>query len=352
MKRAHRLGLVIFDVYRDGHRRDYFRVLRRVLGGQVAWGRFGQRWPLLLAAKKLVCSTCDDYLVAFFLLAVGRALLGRPTLGLSVRSETIFQREGIAQKLKQLLLRLLKYVPGAELITFMPHWVEPRLARYATDWMYDLQFWDVAWLNPPSGTSAQAMKATLLQAAAGRKIVATIGHQRRVKGVEYFMALYAQPEIRERYLFVCIGPNWDVDKRLVSSFTGGGGLFLDGPLRDDEIIPLYALVDYVWACYRPDYDQSSGIFGRAIQLGRPTIVRAGSYLARMQADLAGTGFAIPYAASAQAALIMATPDVCRAPARHIGPDRAGGMLRRRLALGADGPVYPAAQPQQHGAGRL
>jgi hypothetical protein len=37
----------------------------------------------------------------------------------------------------------------------------------------------------------------------------------------------------------------------------------------------------VWSCYAPDYDQASGIFGRAVQLGVPAIVRTSSYLAKL-----------------------------------------------------------------------
>ena len=113
-----------------------------------------------------------------------------------------------------------------------------------------------------------------------------------------------------------------------------GGVFVDRQLRDDEILPIYAMADVVWTCYRPDYDQSSGIFGRAIQLDKPTIVRRESYLAVLQAGLGKQGYAVPYAdppAAVAALRSMTTPSRVQ---EHIGADRSTALLFRRLGLSA------------------
>lgn len=332
MLKNREVELVIFDVFRDGHRRDYFRVLRRVLGGVVASGPLLQRLPVLLSARKLVCSTCDDYLSGFFLLSICRALLGRPTVGLSIRTETIFQRSGYAQQVKRVMLKFLKFVPKVNVITFMPHWAEPRLAAYTGDWMYDPQYWDLPWLSaPPLGALATVL-AEVRKLAGRRPVVASLGHQRRVKGVEYFMELYEHAEMRERFCFVCIGPIWDVDRTLVARFQKAGGVFVDRQLRDDEILPIYALADVVWACYRPDYDQSSGIFGRAIQLGKPTIVRTQSYLAVLQAGLGMPGYALPYGDPPVAIAALRSVAVPSQAQEHVGADRSTALLFRHVGL--------------------
>lgn len=335
-----RFEVVIFDVYRDGHRRDYFRVLRRVLGGTVAWGSFAKRWPLLLRARQVVCSTCDDYLPQFFLLAIARALMGRRTIGLSVRTETIFQRAGWPQFVKRVMLRTLKVFPKAELITFMPFWVEPRLSKYASDWMYDPQYWDLRWLDASRPDALAELKSRIATLANGRRVVATVGHQRQVKGVEYFMAIYSQPVVRQRFLFVCIGPNWDLDRALLQRFTAAGGVFVDRELRDDEVVPIYGLADLIWVCYRPDYDQSSGIFGRAIQLDRPTIVRERSYLSVLQSRLGKGGVVLPYARpeAAAAELDRSAKEGSLPLQRPIQSERTSTFLCRRLGIPERG--YP------------
>lgn len=328
-----RFDLIIFDICRDGHRRDYFRVLRRVLGGRVIWGSIKNRWRVLLLARKLVCSTCDDYLPSFFVLAILRALSGRPTIGLSVRSETIFQRFGMVQKIKGGMLKLLKRVPNIDVVTFMPYWVEPRLERYTAGWMYDLQYWDIPWLDLSSSESMTHLDDEVSSKASGRRIVATVGHQRRVKGIEYFMSLYDQAAVREQFLFVCIGPNWDIDKALVERFVQAGGMFIDKHLRDDEVLCVYKWADIIWACYRPDYDQSSGVFGRAVQLQKPTVVRKGSYLATLQAGLGQTGFALPYdRPNEAAAILIATASYKPKSDFEIGVDRSAGFLCSRLGV--------------------
>jgi hypothetical protein len=324
--------LVIFDVFRDGHRRDYFRVLRRVLGGFVVSGPLLQRLPVLLRARKLVCSTCDDYLSGFFLLSICRALLGRATLGLSIRTETIFQRSGYAQQVKRSMFKFLKFVPNVNVITFMPHWAEPRLAAYTGDWMYDPQYWDLPWLSAPRPGALATVFDEVRKVAGRRPVVASLGHQRRVKGVEYFMELYQPAEMRERFCFACIGPIWDVDRTLVARFRQAGGVFIDRQLRDDEILPIYALADVVWTCYRPDYDQSSGIFGRAIQLGKPTIVRNQSYLAVLQAGLGTPGYAVPYADLPAAVAALKSMTVPSMAQEHVGADRSTALLFRHVGL--------------------
>ena len=52
-------------------------------------------------------------------------------------------------------------------------------------------------------------------------------------------------------------------------------------ISDEELLSLYGVADYAWCFYAPDYDQSSGIFGRAIQLGVKPVIRAGSVIAKI-----------------------------------------------------------------------
>ena len=79
-----------------------------------------------------------------------------------------------------------------------------------------------------------------------------------------------------------------------SRFTAAGGMLEDRMITDDELFSLYATATYAWCCYAPHYDQASGIFGRAAQLGVPAIVRAGSVVERFRAQHNITGIAVPY----------------------------------------------------------
>jgi len=49
-------------------------------------------------------------------------------------------------------------------------------------------------------------------------------------------------------------------------------------ISDEELFSLYGCADYIWCKYALSNEISSGIFGRAYQLGKVAIVREGSYL--------------------------------------------------------------------------
>jgi len=329
-------GVVVYDRHTDGHRRDYFRVLQRSLGASVLTGDARTCWRQLLAAPHLVCSTCDDYLDTFALLCAARSLLGRRTVGLSIRAETAVRRRDATGALKRAWLLALRGMPRAHLVTLMPMWAEPALRRYASDWMYDLQLWDLPWLEAPAPVPPP-LADELRRAADGRRVVVAIGHQRQVKGVHYFMQLYADADIRARYLFACVGPDWDLDASEVALFRSSGGLFLDREVSDDEILPLYAAADAIWACYHPDYDQSSGIFGRAVQLGQPTLVRSGSYLGTLQQELGAPGWALPYDDVAGARAVLARDCIRNQPRQRLEDHRCAAFLPALLGVPARAP---------------
>ena len=52
-------------------------------------------------------------------------------------------------------------------------------------------------------------------------------------------------------------------------------------VSDAELLSLIDIAAYVWCCFPPERDMSSGLFGRAMQLGAVPIVRRGSVLAAM-----------------------------------------------------------------------
>jgi N-acetyl-beta-hexosaminidase len=56
----------------------------------------------------------------------------------------------------------------------------------------------------------------------------------------------------------------------------------DRRISDEELISLYGVADYVWCRYsQSSSSMSSGVFGRAVQLGKTAVVSTGSYLDRL-----------------------------------------------------------------------
>jgi hypothetical protein len=98
-------------------------------------------------------------------------------------------------------------------------------------------------------------------------------------------------------------------------------------VSDEELFSLYRVADIIWCCFTPVRDLSSGVFGRAMQFGRPAIVRTGSHLATLQEDI-GSGISIPWGAPDEAAALLLDANFeSRAPiSRHAEVADALRML--------------------------
>jgi hypothetical protein len=121
--------------------------------------------------------------------------------------------------------------------------------------------------------------AQIDHAGQSRIKVGAIGRQDDRKGFDKFAEIYAKsPELREGTLFFYAGKVAQAELHKDEAFIDAGGLGFNYFLSEDEILASYAACDFVWCAYAPRYDQASGIFGRALQLGIVPIVRAQSMI--------------------------------------------------------------------------
>lgn len=66
-----------------------------------------------------------------------------------------------------------------------------------------------------------------------------------------------------------------------ASLSSAGGFACNRFISDEELLAFYANADLIWCAYSKDYDQASGILGRAVQLGIPAVVRKGSLIQKL-----------------------------------------------------------------------
>lgn len=263
----------------DGHRSAYNDVLAHLLRRQnVDLSAHHERsrvafYPML-----------DDNIPVFLRSCLQNALSGRRTVGLFFRPGECFRRDRVKYRLKNLLFRVLKRMPTIRILTIMPFHVDPRFALVANDWIHDPQLWDMDLL--PAAETQDALSATVRAAANGRQVVVALGGQNRLKGFDRLATLWQSDlRLRQRYLFVAAGKVAAECAGDAQAFVDAGGLLLDRFISDEELLALYTASDVVWSCYAPHYNQASGIFGRAFQMGKPAIVREGSYIAAMAKHL-------------------------------------------------------------------
>lgn len=117
-------------------------------------------------------------------------------------------------------------------------------------------------------------------AANGRKVMIFIGAGNRIKGFDAFAAeALAQ---RDSVLSVVAGRVAPEKADEAQRLAAAGMIVEDRFVTDDEILSLYRVASFAWCRYAPEYDQASGVFGRALQTGVQPMVRESSVLERLE----------------------------------------------------------------------
>lgn len=263
----------------EGHRAQYIAFLGTLFS--VDRTRFA--WPVLFDAKPVMVPLIEDSLSLYALTCVVRALQGKRTAGFLFRPRPAIEARSGRYRVKRLVLRVLRLLPWVTTLTILPFSVEPRFAEIADDWIYDPQVWDLQGaVDQGMVHHGGVMARELALRAKGRAICCALGRQDQAKGFDQFAQCYiANPSLREAVLFAYGGKVDPALAALAAAFGAVGGFGLDRFIGDEELLSLYASADFVWCAYAPDYDQASGILGRAMQLGIPVVVRKGSLIERL-----------------------------------------------------------------------
>lgn len=260
-----------------GHRPNYRDLFVRLLGGTPSTGPIcGCRFWRLVRAPKLFLATIDDDYLGFFAVALLRAVQRKSTAGLFLRPLQCFRSERpIVYRMKRLAFRWVCKLPHLRLLSIIPHDIYPELAEVSHDWIYDPQMWDLWVDGPPILPDTDLSKYVEVQRQ-GREILIFVGRGSRIKGFPEFVE-YVKNNT-SRMICIVAGQVDSKNRKYIADLHEAGAIIQDRFVSDEEILSLYKIADYAWCRYAVDYDQASGIFGRALQAGVKPIVRAGSIL--------------------------------------------------------------------------
>lgn len=270
----------------SGHRRGYRDLFSGMLGLTPETGplRGAGRFARMVSAPYVLIATMEcDYLGALSLMVV-RSLLGRPSSGLLLRPQTCFL-PGWRFAAKRIVLRVAKRLPRQKILSIVPFSIRPEFARIATDWIHDPELWDL------SARGLKAMPETDLSQkvaaqAAGRPILAVLGAVSGLKGFARLHRMLLQtPNFAEQIHVIIAGRISSEMRELAKELSCLGAHVEDRSLSDDELLSLYGVASIAWCCYDPEYDQASGIFGRAVQTSVMPILRYGSILEAQAREL-------------------------------------------------------------------
>lgn len=275
-----------------GHRANYAHTAASILDARCVIGFSRNALVDAVAVRHLLITTFESAPAIYLALLIVRALIGRRSTVILTRSHVRSTGTSFRAVLKRAGHSLLRRLPGAQRLTITP----PDDMADAQDATYieDIEFWDLP-ADILSDTVPTALSQRAIRLADGRPIILVTGTLERSKGLVFFTSLLAaQPGLRDRFAIIGAGLVDPGARGLLAPLAEIADLWEDRYLDDDEIYSLYAVATAVWCCYDPSYDVSSGVFGRAVQFARPTIVRTGSIIARIQ-DRLSWGLKLDYA---------------------------------------------------------
>jgi len=285
----------------DGHHDDYYRLFAAAAIDIGVSLRFMPRSSSVARRRGIwfysMFDTWTTETARALLAAIFRSLAGKKTIGLLFRPGDCFVKRSFKSSFRRMLFGVVSRLRNVHLLSIFPFTVSPEISSVATNWIYEPQLWDLQYLGVPDMQNVEPLQAQILGLADKRLIVVALGSQCREKGFDYLAELWvSSAELRASHLFVACGVVLPDSKPSARRFQEAGGMLLDRHIDDAELFCLYRNADLVWSCYAPDYNQSSGIHGRAVQLGIPVVVRKGSYIDALGETLSHPSLALPYGA--------------------------------------------------------
>jgi hypothetical protein len=277
---------IVHECSVEGHRAPNQAMLANLFGLlPVVAAINGPAIKQLVGTPRLLLSTFDDRIVAYAGVALARGLLGRPTVGIVLRPQSCF---GPTYKnhVKRLVFAAIKRIPKLKLLTIMPFAVEPHHVAVAHIGVQDPQYWDFDDGTTLRLAAPSQLSDDIVKRAAGRRIIIAPGTVTLRKGISFLADIVAnQPAFTKQFFVVVAGVVLPECRAEADRLVAAGGVLYDFNLTDQQIESLYAIDAIIWACYAPEYDQASGIFGRAVQNNRPVMIRRGSHLDRFALEL-------------------------------------------------------------------
>jgi glycosyltransferase involved in cell wall biosynthesis len=333
---------IVYAVGPSGHRESYANLFRDIfdLTPLIAGMDRGVR-SRLVAADALFFATIDDHIISFLLISIWRSIRLKRTVGLFLRPHACFSSACWASALRLRLFSALRLLPGLTIATIVPHDVAPEFARVSSIGLHDPQLWDAH-----DGSSLQKPRHTPIASevrglAQGRPILCWFGQPAPHKGFALLAEALARHPRVARDVCVVLAGSASPDDELVAKFVEAGGVHLNRRLDDAEWESLYGVSDCIWACYAPNYDQASGIFGRAFQFGVPSIVRRGSQIHELAKTINYDVLPVEFDADDVARVIASL----RAAARMDGARETRSILlsewRRTFVAQIDAALSPA-----------
>jgi glycosyltransferase involved in cell wall biosynthesis len=274
---------LIYDVSTSGHRERDANVIAAVVSGTVLLDApAGSVRRLIRHCGPVLWQTADYQPLWFTLVAMLRSLRGHKTIAICYRNNNAADGKFFRRTIRKILFFAWNALPFSMALTTCPAAVE----RHSAKFLFDIEWWDLKAAPLPAVPLSPFAKP-------GRTLV-FLGGLSHLKGIDFFIdCAVAAAKRKLEWQFVLVGSIGDLIPEQRERLSAAGATLVPGPKQDAAFISYLGAADLVWCCYHPIYDQSSGVFGRALQLNKATIVREGSLLQTCQHEY-GQGLAVAY----------------------------------------------------------
>ena len=265
--------LLVYSRTEHGHRKDYIEFV-----GRIVPSRRANLSRIVFSKNPVLFLMIEENFLNYFLVSIFRSAIGRATSGLLFRPLEAANGKSIRLKLKRALLKLLKKYRLVRTITIVPFYLAKEISSVADNWIYDFQLWDLyddkkqemMTIEPD-----QKLTSELHKISEKRKLICALGSQNREKGFDSFIENSTHGP--DNNIFYFFGGRVQPElKGLVEKLNSNEGGGFDRIISNNELYSLYSSADAIWCFYAKEYNQASGILGRAIQLGKTVIVRNNS----------------------------------------------------------------------------
>jgi hypothetical protein len=271
------IGLYVASL--SGHRKSYLEFALKLFPSKVI-----KKGALIKYSDPVFFLMIEDSFILYFLAGVMRSILGRKTIGLLFRPKPAVECNSFKLKIKKIALLLLKKVTNVHTLLIIPTATHHSFSEISDGWIYDFQLWDLKasdynfFTELKNEMYSNGLYSDVIRVKHSRKVLCALGSQDQIKGFDTFASSYINySPLRDIFLFAYGGKVRGSDE-FIKQFEMCGGFSENRLVSDNELIQLYAASNIVWTLYAEEYDQASGIFGRAVQLGIPVIVRKNSLI--------------------------------------------------------------------------
>ena len=276
--------LTIISRSRNGHRGMYEDFISSIYRTKIS-----RKGISIFSKKDVFYIMIEESFLNYFISCIFRSILLRKTSGLLFNPLAALRKKSLKAFLKRFALKILKINPFVKTFTILPHYIDSDFRDISDASIYDFQLWDLSeeqvqnfkdYKNEIGNPFNIKMQSKLRAFAKGRKIILSLGAQTKNKGIDDLVNASTFLS-SEDFCFVCAGKQDDYSKALLKKLPSDRLICFNRFMNDIELFELYAASDFVWCFYSFEYDQASGIFGRASQLGVRSILRKNSLIHKL-----------------------------------------------------------------------